>query len=618
MTFLIMGAVAAVVAFLCAGNLTTRIMAAVLGFLFGWIVSWLSLPVQAWGFAASIWIAVVIPAGIGFGIGLAGNKWGAAQKAGLGIMLGSAVLSMIIPAFSLPIFGNAQEYHAVIGSVSESSFAEDVSPIDIRYPRAVDLTQAVIGAEGRRAEDQSLGGRVVIGNMNIQQVNGTVHLLTGAEGKYTVQTVDMREGFWWVGPLNHNGFRRWSGGDVIPPFSGTTTPGYVMTSAMDETQSYMVKGVCELASDSAKGTVTVDGYVCEEISLRYMNENAYFGDYLMRHLYNNGYKNIGLTDASFEIDDTGRPFWVVTTYKRAVGSFGGRKATGVVVVDPQTGDISPYSVADAPRWVDRIQPEEFVREQLTWWGQFSGTWWNGTFGQQINVIEPTLGTRLIRAADSNMYWYTDLKLSSSENDRASVGFVLVNARTGEARQYRPQGGGYTVASVKTAIENHPDNIKNFRAGSLILYNVSGVPTYFAPLVGTDGRIQGYAFADYQTASVVGLGDTPRKALRSYANALAKEPGTAGMIDLVEAEELLAVVTQVASEGLKEGTVYYLRIEGAEELEFFGGSESFVELKWVRVGDTVRLRYSVAEDPNMKQTSVPILEMDRMGDALQGE
>ncbi|MEC9291964.1 MAG: hypothetical protein VX730_06135 [Pseudomonadota bacterium] len=54
------------------------------------------------------------------------------------------------------------------------------------------------------------------------------------------------------------------------------------------------------------------------------------------------------------------------------------------------------------------------------------------------------------------------------------------------------------------------------------------------------------------------------------------------------------------------------------LEFFGNSENFVELKWVREGDTVRITYSASEDPNIKEVSVAIQAFDRVGDALQGE
>ena len=77
----------------------------------------------------------------------------------------------------------------------------------------------------------------------------------------------------------------------------------------------------------------------------------------------------GLTDYSFELDDTGRPFWVITTYKNLRG-FALPEATGAVVLDCATGEHQTYSIADLPAWVDRVQPEDFIMTQLGHKGEY--------------------------------------------------------------------------------------------------------------------------------------------------------------------------------------------------------------------------------------------------------
>ena len=104
----------------------------------------------------------------------------------------------------------------------------------------------------------------------------------------------------------------------------------------------------------------------------------------MRHVRTSGYASAGLTDYSFEIDNDGRPFWVITRYERTIG-FSGADTRGVLVVDALTGQINSHTVPDAPAWIDRIQPEQLVRRQLNYRGAYihasgmhcsaSGTWY---------------------------------------------------------------------------------------------------------------------------------------------------------------------------------------------------------------------------------------------------
>jgi hypothetical protein len=71
-----------------------------------------------------------------------------------------------------------------------------------------------------------------------------------------------------------------------------------------------------------------------------------------------------LTDFSFEIDDQGMPYWVVTKYEKRIG-FSGNEAVGVVLVNAQTGAIKNIQLT--PKWVDRIQPINFIENQLNDW-----------------------------------------------------------------------------------------------------------------------------------------------------------------------------------------------------------------------------------------------------------
>ena len=84
-------------------------------------------------------------------------------------------------------------------------------------------------------------------------------------------------------------------------------------------------------------------------------------------MYLKGIVNAGMTDFTFEIDDDGNPYWVTTLYEHKVG-YSGANAIGVATVNASTGETKRYSINDAPKWIDRIQPESFVVDQINDWG----------------------------------------------------------------------------------------------------------------------------------------------------------------------------------------------------------------------------------------------------------
>ena len=98
--------------------------------------------------------------------------------------------------------------------------------------------------------------------------------------------------------------------------------------------------------------------------------NAYILDDLNRHvrLFGGGLF-MGLTDYSFELDDDGVPYWVLTTYKNR-WLFNLPEADGVLIVNATTGETNRYTIDTIPEWVDRVQPESFVMQQINNQGQY--------------------------------------------------------------------------------------------------------------------------------------------------------------------------------------------------------------------------------------------------------
>ena len=581
MVHLGVGAALAVLFALClmgrASTVATVILSVMAG-LFWTGVSYLTLPTVAWGFGDILWMLLFNS--------IAGTVIGSLlgeRISGIGVLktLAIGVIAIGAPFFTSHAVIHHADYRAVLGPVEESTFGDDVAPVDIRTVRTVDQALAKRLGEKRLGEDAGLGSRVDLGTMNIQVISGTFKV-RNQQGELV--SVTFTNELMWAGPLNHKSFWKQNSND--------STPGFVLVSATDQSEVYMV-------TTDASGN---------PLALRYLKE-GYFGKYVPRHLYNNGYMFDGLADYSFEIGDDGLPYWVVTKYVKRVG-FGGRDAVGVVVLDAQSGAITEYSIADAPAWIDRIQPEDFVTEQLDNWGAYVLGYWNTWFAGQ-DILKTTPGMSLVFGADGRSYWYTGI--TSAGSDQGTVGFVLVDTRTKAVSWYKVAGANEAAAASSAA--NAP-GVKEagYAATNAILYNVAGQPTYFTTLKGGDGLPKMFAFISVTDYTVVGTGTSPMQALRNYQIELSRKKGVSAD-GLVDRKVIEATVLDVTSEVVDGNTFYYLRLSGQEGKEFFATSQGqMVELKWTKSGETIRIIFDEGESRsiNILAFDNPALDMVTLG------
>ena len=453
-------------------------------------------------------------------------------------MLGLSSIALLIIPFVTSFAGfHASKYYKLPGEVAIGEFSEDVAAIDMSQVRRVDGRLARNVADKRLGEDRGLGSRVQVGRMSIQTVNGKL---------------------FWVGPLNHSKFRRW-----LDNRSGT--PGYVMVSASNENDVKLVMDI--------NGT---------SLNLRY-NQGAYFSDKPERYVYDKGYATRGMTDWTFEIDDQGRPFYVITNYKKRIG-FKGADALGIIVLDVQTGAIKPYTINDAPKWIDRIQPVRFVNQQLNDWGRYKQGWVNSWLGAD-GVLQTTKGISLVYGNDGNSYFYTGMQ--SVGSDEGTVGFVLINTRTKEMRLYE-QAGATEIAARNSAEDEFQDF--GYRATNPILYNIGGIPTYFMTLKASSGLVKASAFVSVEDYSLVGSGKTTEAALRNYNHSLRGRGNNIAIGDIENYRNLTGEILRVRQETIDQTVTYYFLIDTAADRLFATPSDIAPMVRMTAAGDRVSLSF----------------------------
>ena len=514
-------------------------------FLFGFLLFYINLPVLQYGFTgfAVIFLLLVI-LGILFSIGLSvsqqTNQVKIISKPNkfLSILVGILlVYCIVLPIVtSLKMF-RSESYQELIGEVKNGQkITNHIAPISIDKIRVVDEELAHLLGEKVLGSQPALGSQVELGDFCIQKVNNNLY---------------------WVAPLLHSGFFKWFNNQE-------GTAGYVMVSATNERDVKLVQQVGAAA-----------------IKIKYQ-PGAYFQSDIHRHVYFNGNATIGLADFSFEIDDAGKPFWIVTKYAKKIG-FAGKEAIGIIVVDAQSGAMNEYAIAATPKWVDRIQPLEFIEDQLNDWGEYVHGYWNFSNADKLQITE---GLTLVYGKDDKSYWYTGL--TSVGKDESAVGFVLVDTRTKETTFYK-QGGATEFAAQSSAQGKVQE--KGYKASLPIPYNINNIPTYVMTLKDDGGLVKMFAMVAISDYTIVGVGNTMRETLTSFKNVYNMSDNKINPNSVSNKKSLNSIVTRIQNDVKNGNSFYYFKVKDYPNI-FVGSSQISNQLPVTIVGDSVTISFDV--------------------------
>lgn len=444
-----------------------------------------------------------------------------------GIAVGVLYFVALI-AFS-PIF-MPSSHRNLIGNVEEIEFSSQINHMDLKQLPIIDKDLAYKLADKKLGEIPSLGSQVTIGDLSLQSVAGQLY---------------------YVGPLEHSSFFKW-----LTNHEGTK--GYIKVSATNQND---VQLVTELNG--------------EDIHLKYIPSAYLFSD-LDRYAY---FKDMraGHTDYTFELDDEGNPYWVITRYDNAIG-ITEQKAIGTEIINVQTGETNIYDIENTPSWVDRIQPSTYINNYLNKWGELVHGILN--FSDK-DKLKPTQGMNII-FNDEVCYYYTGI--TSVGNDEGLVGFMLTNTRTGETTMYKTSGAT-EIASMESA-EGKVQQY-GYTATFPYLINIQSEPTYFMTLKDSNGLVKQYAMVNVKNYNTVAVGDTLQSTLNRYLEAL-----TNTNISLEGSNSEESLVGEVERIGLvvKEGSsIYDIKIKGQDKL-FSVSTETSRSVALTNVGDTVSLKF----------------------------
>lgn len=478
-----------------------------------------------------------------------------------GIIIGVLIVAVGIGYLVSSEFFRAESYSNIIDVRTDSDFSKEIPEENAESFSAIPKL------------DEDAAAQLATRALGVLEEKGYVSQFT-VYPQYT--QINYKDTPVRVAPLQYASIIKW--------FTNTRNgfPGYV---------------VIDMANESTQ-------FVELENSIK-ISPAEHFNKLLKRHLRFE-YPTFMFSEATFEIDDNGNPYWICARLDKTIGLFGGTDVIGAVVVkaDSDEGESAYYTIEDIKtkpelQWLDRIYDSDLLVQQYNYYGKYQNGFWNSVLGQK-GVITTTANYNYL-AKDDDVWMYTGV--TSVTSDQSITGFILINQRTKESVYYRVTGG--TEYSAQQAAEGRVKDL-GYSATFPLLLNIGGEPTYFMSLKDpTNNIVQQYALinvAQYNNNKMGATGTDLAKCLASYISAL-EESGIKVDIDPedivvepskpTEPEETALVmnggIADIRTAVIDGDSYYYIKLDTHDSYFSIAAAdeESVVILN---VGDAVTVTY----------------------------
>lgn len=437
------------------------------------------------------------------------------------------ILGIIVVNFLCSPLFNARSYQRRITVDETANFLDDVEEVDFNHLPLLD-----------RDSSEVLGDRVM-GQMS--------DLVSQFDVSNIYTQINYNDTILRVTPLEYNSVIKW----FTNRKSGV--PGYITVNSVNG-ESNLVR--------LDKG-------------MKYV-PSALFNENLYRKLRFK-YLTTNFGSISFEIDNEGNPYWIVPTISYT-GVDLKAKVTGVIIMDPMSGDSKRYDLSEIPTWVDVAYSADLIIEQLNDWGNYKNGYWNSIFGQK-GVVNTTDGYNYL-AMNDDIYLYTGI--TSVVSDESNLGFVLSNMRTGETKYYSVSG-----AEEYSAMHSAEGQVQDMGYNSTfpLLINLNNKPTYLVSLKDSSGLVKMYGFVDVEDYQKVVVTDASKGIVVASENYLNNTKR-----DILESELIVKDIEIKSISVANIGGYSYYYIIDSDNIRYKASITLSDNLPFLKVLDKLKIAY----------------------------
>ena len=463
------------------------------------------------------------------GVIVAGSK---DRKLKIVLLLGAIAFGAYI--LSAPLFNANQKYTAV-----EMDQQVEIKPFD--------ETKTPASVPPKFARNKMKKAFVQVPNPSYYEL-----------GNLQIQKVG--DEFVYIAPVEFSSLFKW--------WAGKTTPGYFTMSATD-------------SADNPK-------FVKAEMAY---TPSSYFHKQVERHIRMEMPNLIFYGDVQLEIDDEGKPYYI-RSYGNFITARDGFDVQGIVVVDPETGDVKQYAIADVPAFIDGAVSPEAVSLQNSYFGNYVHGFWNSVFGKKDVKLPSDEGTEAnvspIFDENGHMYYFTDFT-SPKEGIDSMLGYALTDGRTGEATYYTGNlEEAYMDSQGALQIIEKKFIEKKWTGEMPVLYNFYGEASWLTPVLDSNGFLQNYFIVSAANPEISVYGNSPNEALKLYKTALQRGGSTVNGSSGAEEAKASVTVVRVFKERIGDFTlVSFLATDGRN---FSVSSETVPLAIYIQEGDQLTITY----------------------------
>ena len=463
------------------------------------------------------------------GVLFAGSK---DRKPKIILFIGAAVFGVYL--LSAPLFNADKKYKAVEmdQQVEITAFDETKTPASVPPKFARNKMKKAFGQVPNTSYYE-------LGNLQIQKVG---------------------DDFVYIAPVEFSGFFKW--------WSAKTTPGYFTMSATD-------------SADNPK-------FVKAEMIY---TPSSFFGKNVERHIRMAMPDLIFYGDVQLEVDDEGKPHYI-RSYGEFITARNGFDVKGIVMMDPETGDIEKYPISEVPEFINGAVSPEAVSLQNSYFGNYIHGFWNSVVGKKDVKLPSDEGTEAnvspIFDENGHMYYFTDFT-SPKEGVDSMLGYALTDGRTGKATYYTGNlEESYMDSQGALQIIEKKFIEKKWSGEMPVLYNFYGEASWLTPVLDSNGFLQNYFIVSAANPEISVFGNTPNEALKLYKTAIQR--GGSSVDGSSNAEEAKAAITVVRVFKERIGDFTLVSILADDGRNFLVSSEVEPLSIYIQEGDKLVLTY----------------------------
>lgn len=347
--------------------------------------------------------------------------------------------------------------------------------------------------------------------------------------------------------------------------------------------------------DSVPGYITMSGLnpnadpvVHFDYKMKYVPSD-YFSRNLER-LTTKKYPNlIFYGDPKFEINDEGKPYYT-RTYGSFVAGRTGFVAEGILLIDPETGEITKHTKKNKPEFIDGIVNSDTAMLINKYYGELPHGYINKaqtdvkipTDSGTVNGVTPIIGK------DGKMYFFTDFS-SPKDSVESALGYSLIDSEENVLYYYsgKQLKGLMDSTSAKETVDTKFKK-EGWKGTMPVLYNVYDKASWIVPVIDDAGLVQSFAIVAGSNGNVFATGSTMKQAFKNYKNALERDLQTIERASkkAVEAKAEVEVLRISKSESQDNTIIEVL----AKDRIYMISVNDFAEAKFIMPNDKLQITF----------------------------